>query len=110
MLSAKSVGDRAKQLNVVLRREITKIGSFEAEQAQAHKTTIFSEVSMTDFKPSRGSHNGATVLHQTQQFLFRGLFVFLWVKTTLSSPLHLSPNLLDLNLRLDEPLLENVEI
>jgi len=55
MLSAKSVGDRAKQLNVVLRREITKIGSFEAEQAQAHKTTIFSEVSMTDFKPSMGS-------------------------------------------------------
>ena len=44
---AQSVADRAKQLNVVLRREITKIRSFEAEQAQAHKTTIFSEASMT---------------------------------------------------------------
>ena len=46
-LSAKSVDDRAKQLSVVLRREVTKIRSFEAEQAQARKTTIFSEVSMT---------------------------------------------------------------
>ena len=46
--AAKSVGDRAKQLSVVLRREVTKIRSFEAEHAQARKTIIFSEVSMTD--------------------------------------------------------------
>ena len=43
---AQSVGDREKQLSVVFRREIAKIRSFEAEQAQAHKTTIFSGVSM----------------------------------------------------------------
>ena len=42
-----SVGDREKRLSIVFRREITKIRSFEAEQAQANKTTIFSEVSMT---------------------------------------------------------------
>jgi len=32
-LGAKSVDDRAKQLSVVLRREVTKIRSFEVEQA-----------------------------------------------------------------------------
>ena len=49
---AQEVGDRAKQLSVVLRREITKIRSFEAEQAQARKTTIFSGVSMTAPSPT----------------------------------------------------------
>ena len=43
---AQSVDDRAKQLSVVLRREIAKTRSFEAEQAQASKTTMFSGVSM----------------------------------------------------------------
>ena len=33
---------------IVFRREIAKIRSFEAEHAQAHKTTIFSGVSMID--------------------------------------------------------------
>ena len=45
---AQSVDDREKQLSIVFRREIAKIRSFEAEQAQAHKTTIFSGVSMID--------------------------------------------------------------
>ena len=35
-------------MSIVFRREIAKIRSFEAEQAQAHKTTIFSGVSMID--------------------------------------------------------------
>ena len=47
MSYARSVDDRAKQLSVVLRREIAKIRRFEAEQAQAHELTIFSGVSMT---------------------------------------------------------------
>ena len=47
MRYAKSVDDREKQLSIVFRREVAKIRSFEAEQAQAHKTTIFSGVSMT---------------------------------------------------------------
>ena len=53
--ASKSVGDREKQLSVVFRREIAKIRSFEAEQAQAHKTTIFSGVSMT--VPSPTTHS-----------------------------------------------------
>ena len=35
-----------KQLSIVFGGEITKIRSFEAECIEAHKTTIFSEVSM----------------------------------------------------------------
>ena len=39
-----------------MRREIAKIRSFEAEQAQAHKTTIFSGVSMIDPSPTAHPH------------------------------------------------------
>ena len=39
--------DRAKQLSVVLRREVAKIRSLEAECIEANKATIFSGVSMT---------------------------------------------------------------
>ena len=53
-------------------------------------------------KPSRGSHNGATILHpNTKVLVNQGLFVFLGVKNNPSSPLHLFPDLLDLNLRLN---------
>ena len=53
------------------------------------------------FEPSRGSHIGATILHPNTKVLdFQGLFVFLGVKNTPLSPLHLFLNLLDLNLRL----------
>jgi len=45
--SYKRIGTEPKRLSIVLRREVTKIRSFEAEHAQARKTTIFSEVSMT---------------------------------------------------------------
>ena len=41
------VDDRAKQLSVVLRREVAKIRSLEAECIEANKATIFSGVSMT---------------------------------------------------------------
>ena len=43
-----------------MRREVTKIRSFEAEQAQARKTTIFSEVSMTVNHDVTGSCCAAT--------------------------------------------------
>ena len=53
------------------------------------------------FKPGRGSHIGATILHPNTKVLdFQGLFVFLGVKNNPLSPLHLFLNLLDLNLRL----------
>ena len=56
---AQSVDDREKQLSVVFRREIAKIRSFEAEQAQAHKTTIFSGVSMKCARTTeQGDKNG----------------------------------------------------
>ena len=42
-----SVGERAKGLIMLLRREVTKIRSFEDERTEVRKTTIFSEVSMT---------------------------------------------------------------
>ena len=54
-LRAKSVGDREKGLSILFRREITKTRSFEAEQAQARKTTMFSEVSMTAKSDVAGS-------------------------------------------------------
>ena len=44
------------------------------------------------------AHNGATILHPNTKVLgFQGLFVFLEVKNTPLSPLHLFPDLLDLN-------------
>ena len=47
------------------------------------------------------SHIGATILHPNTKVLeFQGLFVFLGVKNTPLSPLHLFLNLMDLNLRL----------
>ena len=53
------------------------------------------------FESNRGSHNGATILHPNTKVLdFQGLFVFLGVQNNPLSPLHLSLNLLDLNLRL----------
>ena len=46
------------------------------------------------------SHTGATILHPNTKVLdLQGLFVFLGVKYNPISPLHLSLNLLDLNLR-----------
>ena len=51
-------------------------------------------------EPSTGSHIGATILHpNTKVLVNQGLFVFLGVKNTTLSPLHLFLNLLDLNLR-----------
>ena len=44
---AQLVDDRAKQLSVVLRWEVAKIRSLEAECIEANKATIFSGVSMT---------------------------------------------------------------
>jgi len=45
------------------------------------------------------SHIGATILHPNKKVLdFQGLFVFLGVKNTPPSLLHLFLNLLDLNL------------
>ena len=47
------------------------------------------------------SHIGATILRPNTKVLdFQGLFVFLGVENILLSPLHLFPDLLDLNLRL----------
>ena len=44
--------------------------------------------------PSSGSHNGATILHPNTKVLdFQGLFLFLGVKSTVHSPLHLFPRL-----------------
>ena len=40
---------------------------------------------------------------------FQGLFVFLWVKNTLHLPLHLLPDLMDLNLRL-QPRVEKIKL
>ena len=55
------------------------------------------------------SHNGATILHPNTKVLeFQGLFVFLWVKNNHLSPLHLFPDLLDLNLRL-RPQVEKIK-
>ena len=45
---AQSVGDREKGLSILFRREIAKIRSVRAEQAQANEATIFSGVSMTE--------------------------------------------------------------
>jgi len=46
------------------------------------------------------AHNGAAILHPNTKVLdFQGLFVFLGVKKHPLSPLHLFPDLLDLNLR-----------
>ena len=48
-----------------------------------------------------GSQIGATILYpNTKVLVNQGLFVFLGVKYTPLSPLHLFPDLLDLNLRL----------
>ena len=44
---AQLADDRAKQLSVVLKREVAKIRSLEAECIEANKATIFSGVSMT---------------------------------------------------------------
>ena len=53
------------------------------------------------FEPSRGSQNGATILHPNTKVLnFQGFFVFLGVKNKHSSTLHLLLTLLDLNLQL----------
>ena len=48
------------------------------------------------------SHIGATILHpNTKALVNQGLFVFLGVKNNSLSPLHLFPDLLDSNLRLN---------
>ena len=44
---AQLADDRAKQLSVVLGREVAKIRSLEAECIEVNKATIFSGVSMT---------------------------------------------------------------
>jgi len=50
---------------------------------------------------SSGSHVGAIILHPNTKVLeFQGLFAFLGVKNNPLSPLHLFPDLWDLNLRL----------
>ena len=55
-----------------------------------------------------GSHIGATILHPNTKVLdFQGLFVFLGVKNTPPSPLHLFPDLMDSNLRLYENVLKS---
>jgi hypothetical protein len=51
-------------------------------------------------KPSRGSHNGAAILHPNTKVLdFGGLFVFLGAKNITLSSLHLFLNLWGLNLQ-----------
>ena len=51
-----SVGERAKGLIILLRWEVTKIRSVEAECTEARGATIFSEVSMTKMFAIRRSH------------------------------------------------------
>ena len=54
-------------------------------------------------------HIGATILHpNTKVFDFQGLFVFLGVKNTPLSPVHLFLNLMDLNLQL-QPRVEKIK-
>ena len=54
------------------------------------------------------SHIGATILHPNTKVLdFQGLFVFLGIKHTPLSPLHLFPDLMDLNLRLQPQVEKN---
>jgi len=58
-------------------------------------------------KQTRGSHNGATILHPNTKVLdFQGLFVFLGVKKYPLSPLHLFTDFMDLNTRLYEDALK----
>ena len=54
------------------------------------------------------SHIGATILHPNTKVLdFQGLFVFLGVKNIPLSPLHLFPDLMDLNMRLQPQVEKN---
>ena len=60
-------------------------------------------------KHVRGSHIGATILYPNTKVLgFQGLFVFLGGKYNPISPLHLFPDLMDLNLRL-QPQVEKIK-
>jgi hypothetical protein len=73
-------------LSILFHGDVAKIRSFEAEQAQAHKTTIFSGVSMTKypFSPAGGAILGQQFCTLTQKVLdFQGLFVFFWMKTNI---------------------------
>ena len=132
-------------MGILFHGDVAKIRSFEAEQAQAHKTTIFSGVSMTvpplppahspdaSHLPPSPSPEGASYMRTPVFFinlrLFKSRLITIrlrWTKhdcstpdhpptppmlricplavprggINRSSPLHLFPDLLDLNLRL----------
>ena len=69
----------------------------------------FNETKELRFQIVGATHNGATILHpNTKVLVNQGLFVFLEVKNNSLSPLHLFPDLLGLNPRL-QPQVEKIK-
>ena len=79
---------------------------FKPLNRPVHPPTPPTAITRSPPSPSPEGANGATFLHLNTKVLeFQGLFVFLGVKYNPLSPLHIFPDLMDLNLLLYKSIL-----